>query len=128
MKGVDRKSNELARECISSILLFEMSDPRLQFVTITSVKVSFDKSYADVYFSCDPEDYETVLALLNNAKGRIKSLLAGRLKWRRSPELRFHIDDVLDVANSLEHALIEESKRWKNVCEDSETRATHDME
>lgn len=120
MKGVDRKSNELARECISSILLFEMSDPRLQFVTITSVKVSFDKSYADVYFSCDPENYETVLDLLNNAKGRIKSLLAGRLKWRRSPELRFHIDDVLDVANSLEHALIEESKRWENDSEDSE--------
>lgn len=115
MKGVDRKSNELARECISSILLFEMSDPRLQFVTITSVKVSFDKSYADVYFSCDPDDYETVLSLLSNAKGRIKSLLASRLKWRRSPELRFHVDDVFDVANSLEHALIKESKRWEDA-------------
>lgn len=111
MKGTDRKSDELAREVISNILLFEMSDPRLQLVTITSVKVSFDKSYADVYFSCDPDKYETVLGLLERAKGRIKSLLASRLKWRRSPELRFHVDDVLDVANSLENALIEESKR-----------------
>ena len=44
MKEGNRKVDEQAREVISSILLFEVSDPRLQLVTITGCSISFDRS------------------------------------------------------------------------------------
>ncbi len=43
-----RKVNEQAREVIASILLFEISDPRLNMVTITSCEVSFYRSVANI--------------------------------------------------------------------------------
>ena len=45
----NRRVNEQAREVISEILLFEISDPRLDMVTITGVEVSYDRSVANVY-------------------------------------------------------------------------------
>ena len=40
----NRKVNEQAREVIAGILLFEISDPRLELVTITGCEVSYDRS------------------------------------------------------------------------------------
>ena len=40
----NRKVNEQAREVIASILLFEISDPRLSLVTVTACEVSYDRS------------------------------------------------------------------------------------
>ena len=40
----NRKVNEQAREVIASILLFDVSDPRLHLVTITGCGVSYDRS------------------------------------------------------------------------------------
>lgn len=50
----NRRVNEQAREVISEILLFEISDPRLDMVTITGVEVSYDRSVANVYYSTEP--------------------------------------------------------------------------
>ena len=49
-----RKVNEQAREVIANILLFEMTDPRLSMVTITSCEVSFDRSVANVFYTTEP--------------------------------------------------------------------------
>ena len=66
-----RRANELAREKLSWILLYEISDPDLQLVTITGCEVSIDKSFMRAYVSCEPDRYDTVLAALRRAKGRI---------------------------------------------------------
>ncbi len=69
-----RKVNEQAREVIASILLFEISDPRLNMVTITSCEVSFDRSVANVYYTTEPSRYLDVAAAFEAACGRIRSL------------------------------------------------------
>ena len=43
-----RRTNERAREKLASILLFEISDPDLELVTITGVEVSVDRSFMRV--------------------------------------------------------------------------------
>lgn len=53
----NRKVNEQAREVIASILLFDVSDPRLHLVTITGCEVSYDRSVCNVYYTTDPERY-----------------------------------------------------------------------
>ena len=57
------------------------------------------------YVSTDPERYDEVLAGLESAKGRIRSLLGHALGWRVTPELRFFIDEVVDAGMRIDEAL-----------------------
>lgn len=100
-----RRTNEIAREKLSWILLFEISDPDLQLVTVTSCEVSVDKSFMRTYVSCEPDRYDKVLAALKRAKGRIRSLLGHALNWRVTPELDFKIDTTTDEAERIAQAL-----------------------
>ena len=85
----NRKVNEQAREVIASILLFDVSDPRLHLVTITGCEVSYDRSVCNVYYTTDPERYAGAQAAFEAAAGHIRSLMAKKLSWRVAPELRF---------------------------------------
>lgn len=107
----NRKVNEQAREVIASILLFDISDPRLQLVTITGCEVSFDRSACNVFYSAEPERYEEVEKAFAQAKGRIRSLMARRLSWRVAPDLRFHLDKSVDEAESIAAALERDRER-----------------
>ena len=100
-----RRSNELAREKLANILLYEIADPDLAFVTITGVEVSVDRSFMRVYVSCEPDRYDEVLAALARAKGRIRSLLGRSLGWRVTPEIAFTIDTTTDEAERIARAL-----------------------
>ena len=86
-----RRLGEQLREKLGYILLFEVSDPRLDLVTLTAVEVAVDRSFARVYVSCDASRYDEVMEALASAKGRIRSLLARSLDWRVTPELDFRI-------------------------------------
>ena len=55
-----RRMAELAREKLGYILLFEVSDPDLEFVTLTGVEVSIDKSMLRAYVSCEASRYDEV--------------------------------------------------------------------
>lgn len=111
MKEGNRKVDEQAREVISSILLFEVSDPRLEMVTVTSCKVSYDRAYCDIYYTCEPDRYPEVEAALASAKGHIRSLMAKKLDWKQAPELRFHVDETVDAAEKLGKYLNAEKER-----------------
>lgn len=111
MKEGNRKVDQQAREVISNIVLFDVSDPRLQMVTITGVNVSFDRAYADVFYTAEPERYAAVQAAFEAAKGHIRSLMAKQLAWKQAPELRFHLDDTVDAAEKLGRYLDQEKAR-----------------
>lgn len=100
-----RRTGEQLREKLGYILLFEISDPRLDLVTLTGTEVSVDRTYARVYVSCEPERYAEVLEALDSARGRIRSLLARSLDWRVVPELDFRIDRSTDEAEAIARAL-----------------------
>lgn len=100
-----RRVNQMAREKLASILLFEVSDPDLALVTLTGVEVSVDKSVLKAYVSCDHDRYESVRQALERARGRIRSLLGHALGWRVTPELIFEIDTTADEAERIARAL-----------------------
>ena len=62
-----RRLGEQLREKLGYILLFEVSDPRLDLVTLTAVEVAVDRSFARVYVSCDASRYEEVMEALASA-------------------------------------------------------------
>lgn len=103
--AASRRSGEIAREKLANILLFEVSDPDLQFVTVTSCEVSVDRSFMRAYVTCEPNRYDEVMAALGRAKGRIRSLLGHSLGWRVTPEIAFAIDTTTDEAERIAQAL-----------------------
>jgi ribosome-binding factor A len=100
-----RRLNEQAREVVASLLFTEVSDPRVQLVTVTGAEVSPDRSVLLVFVSTDPERYEDVLAGLESAKGRLRSLVGHALGWRVTPEMRFYIDESVDEGMVIDAAL-----------------------
>ena len=109
----NRKVNEQAREVIAGILLFEISDPRLELVTITGCEVSYDRIVCNVFYTTDPDRYEDVAAAFQKASGRIRSLMARKLSWRIAPELRFLLDKSVDEAERIASALERDAARNK---------------
>lgn len=100
-----RRTNQIAREKLASIMLFELSDPDLALVTVTGVEVSLDKSVMRAYVSCEVDRYDAVRGALARARGRIRSLLGHALGWRVTPELSFEIDSTADDAERIAIAL-----------------------
>lgn len=96
----ERVASVLVRE-ISNIVTHEIKDPRLGFITITSVDLSPDLKSARVYFSClgnKPESLKT----LTRAKGFIRSTLAHRIRMRCIPEIEFEIDDSYEHGRKID--------------------------
>ncbi|MDO5358608.1 MAG: 30S ribosome-binding factor RbfA [Slackia faecicanis] len=124
--NANRKVNEQAREILASILLFEVSDPRLRLVTITGCEVSFDRSVCNVFYTAEPGRYEDAAAGFAAAAGRIRSLMGKGLSWRVTPELRFMLDPSVDEAEKITDALARDAARNAESAEKS--RSEEDAE
>ncbi len=102
-----RRLNEAVQEAIAVILEEEISDPRLDLVTVTGAEVAQDLSLAKIYVIAHggEERYAEVLAGLDSAKGRIRTLLARAVPMRQVPELRFELDTSVDAGMRMREAL-----------------------
>ncbi|HAO59701.1 MAG TPA: ribosome-binding factor A [Psychrobacter sp.] len=105
---LQRLGDQIQRE-LAVLIRDEINDPRLTgFVTISSVKVSSDLGYADIYVTVmEPElndamskhSHEASLQVLNKAAGFLRTELSHSLKTRTTPRLRFHYDEVTARGN-----------------------------
>ena len=91
---------------ISQILMTEIKDKDLQFVTITNVELTSDLSYAKIYFQTLNEDKERITKELNEASGFIRAILKKRkLDIRIMPELKFVYDESIEYSNNIENII-----------------------
>lgn len=88
------KVAEAIREIVSTVVLFELKDPRVRNVTVLRAEVSPDLRNAKVYVSVMGDEKTQSLTLhgLNSARGFIQSKIADRLQTRYTPVLRFVSD------------------------------------
>ena len=100
---VQRLANVLLKE-ISSILMLEIKDKDIKFVTITHVELSSDLSYAKVYCTVlDDDKKDKCIHDLNGAKGFIRNeLIKRKIKMRKIPELTFIYDESIEYGNKIE--------------------------
>jgi ribosome-binding factor A len=92
-----RIAQQLQQE-LAMVLQRDMKDPRIGFVTVNDVDVSRDLSYAKVFVTFYEEDTELVqqkIDALTAAAPYVRTLVAGRMKLRVMPELRFIYDSSL---------------------------------
>jgi len=102
-----RRVDEAVRQVLSDAVARDLQDPRIGFVTMTSVKTSSDLRHARVYVSVLGDDAERAdtLAGLESARGALQRRLARELRMKHTPTLEFVYDDTTDRAMRLEQIL-----------------------
>ena len=94
--------NHMIREEISKILMLEVKDENIKFVTVTDCDTSSDLSYCKVYVTVlDSEKKEETLRALNNASSFIRGELAKRIEIRNIPELKFFYDESISYGEKI---------------------------
>jgi ribosome-binding factor A len=93
-----RRINEVLREVVGAAISNELSDPRIGFVTVTSVETSPDLRTAKVYVSVlgTEEEREQTLSGLRSSHGPIQAKIAAETRMKRTPTLSFHYDDTIE--------------------------------
>jgi ribosome-binding factor A len=111
----NRVSEQMKKE-LSDIISKKIKDPRVGFVTVTDVRVTGDLQQAKVYISVlgNEQQKKDTLVGLAKAKGFIRSEIGKRIRLRKTPEIMFELDQVLDYGNRIEHLLREVSEDTNN--------------
>jgi ribosome-binding factor A len=91
-----RRVNEVLREVIGDTISTELEDPRIGFVTVTSVDTSPDLRTARVYVSVlgDEQAREATLKGLRAAHGVLQAAVGKQTRMKRTPTLSFHYDET----------------------------------
>lgn len=97
----------MIREAISELLQREISDPRLDFVTVTYVETTSDLRQAHIYvtFLSDSKDLEESLGALTKAAGYLRRQLGQKVYLRYVPELNFHLDRSVEQGLRIDRIL-----------------------
>jgi ribosome-binding factor A len=104
-----RRVNELMREVIGSAISSELEDPRIGFVTVTSVETSPDLRSARVYVSVlgGPDERQATMEGLRSSHGVLQAAVARQVRLKRTPTLGFHYDETPErgvrLSRLLEH-------------------------
>lgn len=95
------------REELSEILLQQISDPRLEGVSITDVTVDRELTVAEIYFSAleGSERAKEILDGFQHAQGFLRRELSQRVELRVFPRLRFHWDPTFERAERIERLI-----------------------
>lgn len=106
---------EEMREEIARMIVSELKDPRLGFVTVTRVELAHDLRYARVYVGVLGSEAEREKSLLGlrSAAGFVRRELGRRLRIHHTPEIDFRYDKGLDATDRVARLLQEEAEREK---------------
>lgn len=105
-KRTDRL-NEVIKKEIWELILREIKDPRIGFITLTRVVLSEDLRQAKVYVSIygkEEEKKETCNGL-KSASGFIRGELGKRLNLRYTPKIDFILDSSIEYGSHISQIL-----------------------
>jgi ribosome-binding factor A len=107
-----KQIGNLIQKELGDLLEKKVSDPRLDFVTITAVEISPDLRQAHVYVSTMGDQQEAMKGFAH-ATSFLRWELGSRLALRYLPELIFHLDTSLERGERISR-LLEEIQRERN--------------
>ena len=103
------KVQELMKQEISDIIFNELKDPRIGFVTVTSVACTEDLREAKIYVSVmgDEKKARDTLNGLNSSLGFVRREIGKRIRLRFTPEISFALDTSLNYSDHIQRLLNE---------------------
>lgn len=111
------KLQELIKQEMSKMLLNDLKDPRIGFVTVTGVEMTGDLREAKIFVSVmgDGDKVKSSLDGLNSALGFIRREIGQRIRLRFTPEISFALDTSLDYGDHIQKLLIQVEGERTNV-------------
>lgn len=85
--------------------LERLDDDRLVLVTVTHVRVDPDLRHAVVEFSSLGEGEDEAKEALEEHRTRLQSAIAREARLKRTPELRFAVDKVIETGARIDDLL-----------------------
>ncbi len=104
----DRVADQLRQE-VSELLVREVHDPGIGFVTLTRVEVTPDLQLARVYYTTlgDAAARRGTSRALVRAAPFLRRMIGRRLRLKRIPELEFVFDESIEKQDRIEQLLQE---------------------
>ncbi|HHV44404.1 MAG TPA: 30S ribosome-binding factor RbfA [Firmicutes bacterium] len=92
------KVREAIRQEASDIIMRNLKDPRVGFVTVTDVEVTGDLRQVKIFVSVygDEEERKATMEGLKSATGFVRSELGKRIRLRHTPEVSFCFDESIE--------------------------------
>ncbi len=111
------KMREFLKEEVSQIILHELKDPRIGFVSITDVEISVDLRYARIFVSVLGDDAAKAKTMegLHSAQRFIRAALGKRMQIRYTPEVTFRLDESIERGTRIVSLLREVSEGDRRV-------------
>jgi ribosome-binding factor A len=105
-----RRVNEAVKEVLSTHIAGDLRDPRIGFVTVTSVETSPDLRRARVYVSVLGTEEERASSLegLEASRGYLQAHVGTELRMKNTPVLEFTYDDSIETGMRISGLLEEE--------------------
>lgn len=120
------KVARVIKEVVSRVLMFELGDPRMGFVTVTDVDVSADMHNATVRISVmgDEKKAELCLRAVDHARSLLQREVASSLTTKTAPRLSFQLDDSVkksvEISRLIQQAVSEDRARQEETGRSSE--------
>lgn len=112
MSGRSERVAGLLRRELADILRTEVEPELPSLISLTDVDVSRDLSHAQVYISVlEIDQAPEVMQVLGEATGQIRHHLAGRVRLRIVPTLKFIHDTASESGQRIEQLLAAAKKR-----------------
>ena len=112
---IERVAGEVRAILGEVIARDEIKDPRVRgagLITVTHVRVSGDLRHARALFTvhdADAAKLERVRQGLDHASGYFRQAIAGRLRMKVAPAVKFEVDMVFEQAERVEQLLREDA-------------------
>ena len=102
------KLQELIKQEVGKILLMDIKDSRIGFVTVTGVEMTGDLREAKIFVSImgNDEQIKSSWEGLQSALGYIRREIGRRIKIRFTPEISFALDKSLDYSEHIQKLLL----------------------
>ncbi len=101
------KVQELMKQEVSKIILQELKDPRIGFVTVTQVEATGDLRSAKIYVSLmgSEQQVRDCWEGLTSSLGFIRREIGKRIRLHFTPELSLQLDKSLDYSAHIQKLL-----------------------
>lgn len=103
------KLQELIKQEMSKMLLNDIKDPRIGFVTVTGVEMTGDLRAAKIFVSImgGTDQVKSSLDGLNSALGFVRREIGQRVRLRFTPEISFALDTSLNYGEHIQKLLLQ---------------------
>lgn len=118
------KLEEQIRRIVSDLILKEIKDPRIGFVTVTKAELNKDMTHVKIGISVlgNPHDIRKSLEGLRSSEGFVQSKLGKALQIRMTPHIKFVLDssvvEAVEMVGLIES--VNENQKASDDAEESE--------